>query len=133
MGEPRVRAFLLAFVLAWVAVPALAETKDPVTAGQAEYRRSCAVCHGEDGYGDGLLASGLKKSPDNLTLLAKQNGGVFPFLKVIAVIDGRIEVLYHGRREMPLWGDRFSRRDNPTVAKARILDLTLYLESIQTK
>jgi mono/diheme cytochrome c family protein len=133
MGKSQLRSFLLALAFAWVAVPAFAAPKDPVAAGRTEYRRSCAVCHGEEGFGDGLLASGLRKQPSNLTLLVKQNGGVFPFLRVIQVIDGRIEVLFHGRREMPLWGDRFSRRDSPTVAKARILDLTLFLESIQVK
>lgn len=38
----------------------------------------------------------------NLTLLAKNNGGVFPMLGVLQVIDGRSGVRAHGG-VMPLW------------------------------
>lgn len=110
-----------------------AENLDPVFAGRAEFLHSCAVCHGKDGLGMGPLAALLRKMPSNLTLLAKNNGGAFPFLRVIEAIDGRREVLYHGPREMPVWGERFSRKADRTVAQARILDLTLFLQSLQVK
>jgi len=78
------------------------ETSD---AGKREYDSKCADCHGPGGKGDGPQASILPKQPANLTLLAKKNGGVFPALRVHEIIDGRLEVMSHGPRTMPVWGD----------------------------
>ena len=110
-----------------------AAPSDPVALGKAEFLHSCAVCHGNDGQGGGPMATGLKKPPSNLTLLSKKNGGSFPFLRVMEAIDGRMQVFYHGPREMPVWGERYSREANPNVAQARILDLMLFLQTIQIK
>ncbi|MBV8357584.1 MAG: hypothetical protein JO189_06555, partial [Deltaproteobacteria bacterium] len=59
-----------------------------VTTPQLDFRRYCAQCHGMDGTGDGPVAPALKKKPANLTLLSKNNGGVFPEKEVRDFIDG---------------------------------------------
>jgi Cytochrome c len=75
----------------FIAVPAavLAQQTAP---GADEFRNSCAVCHGEDGRGDGPLAKVLTVKPADLTQIAKRNDGVFPVEKVSETIDGRQQV-----------------------------------------
>lgn len=114
--------------------------------GKREFENSCALCHGKDGKGTGAIVDLLKKSPSDLTVLAKKNNGVFPFARVYAVIDGREAVKGHGDRDMPAWGDRYSSdteraaeyyRDVPydaeMYARSRILALIDYLNRIQVK
>ncbi len=110
--------------------------------GSNEYRVSCASCHGIGGKGDGNMAQFLTPKPSNLTMLAKKAGdGVYPFLRVFQVVDGRSEVSGHGDRAMPVWGDRYSleaaKKYGPfggeTATRARVLELVYYLQSIQAK
>lgn len=114
--------------------------------GKREFENSCALCHGKDGKGTGAINDLLKKAPTDLTTLAKKNGGVFPFERVYAMIDGRAMIRAHGDRDMPAWGDRYSAdtekaaeyyRDVPYDAemftRARILALIDYLNRIQVK
>lgn len=121
-----------------------AETK---SMGQYEYENSCAACHGASGTGGGpsarFLSAGV--APD-LTVLQKNNGGVFPADRVYGIIDGSGEGrnLIHGSSEMPMWGDRYMRRTEDTqggdpftpeereeYVKTRIQALVDYLASIQ--
>jgi cytochrome c553 len=37
------------------------------TAGQALYKKQCAMCHGDKGKGDGIAAASLAKAPANHT------------------------------------------------------------------
>lgn len=106
--------------------------------GATLYAQSCAACHGATGLGDGDMANVVTIPAPNLTLLAKNNDGVFPMLKVIHVIDGRTGMRAHGGA-MPLWGQVFSEEAATTSGlygsvvetRGRILSLALYLESIQ--
>jgi mono/diheme cytochrome c family protein len=116
---------------------------DKLDIGKSEYHASCAVCHGLSGKGDdGPLKSLLARPVPNLTLLAKNNNGVFPFDRVYQIIDGRQEVKAHGPREMPVWGrafntqcsiyfDNYPPQDNESAARSRILALTDYLYRLQ--
>ena len=118
----------------------------PADSGKKEYLNSCASCHGATGKGDGPNAKDLRHRPLDLTKLAKANGGEFPLVRVFNVIDGRIEVVIHGPREMPIWGDVF-RRDltsrmprgymSPEMADAmgyiRILEVIEYIMTLQGK
>ncbi|MEL6337835.1 MAG: c-type cytochrome, partial [Pseudomonadota bacterium] len=109
----------------------------------AEFTERCAVCHGTGGKGDGPLASILRIESTDLTQLAAQNEGSFPFERVYRVIDGRAEVAAHGPRTMPVWGHDYKaitnaersiyERNRPTedIVAERILALTRYLETIQ--
>src|SRR5438105_4066315 len=56
--------------------------------GAEMYMTYCAVCHGKDGKGDGPAASALKTPPTDLTMLAKNDGGKYPSMKVSAAIRG---------------------------------------------
>jgi mono/diheme cytochrome c family protein len=106
-----------------------------VDSGYERFIDSCAFCHGVDGRGEGEAAAMLSKQPANLTQLAKNNGGKFPLAEVYAAIDGRDMPKSHGMREMPVWGDLWSKSVPPEYAefyvRARILELVLFLDSIQ--
>ena len=72
--------------------------------GRSLYRLGCAVCHGLDGKGKGPLSGQLKAAPADLTVLAKNNHGIFSISSVYEIIDGRKVIAAHGTREMPIWG-----------------------------
>jgi|OpeIllAssembly_1097287.scaffolds.fasta_scaffold221775_2 mono/diheme cytochrome c family protein len=125
---------------------AAADKKLKADLGKREYENSCALCHGKDGKGTGAINDLLKKSPTDLTTLAKRNKGVFPFDRLYAVIDGREIIRGHGDRDMPAWGDRYSSDsvkaaeyymdapyDAEMFARSRILSLIDYLNRIQVK
>ncbi|MDO8844097.1 cytochrome c [Methylicorpusculum sp.] len=111
--------------------------------GKNEYNSACAVCHGLTGKGDdGPLKSLLARPVPNLTVLAKNNNGIFPFDRVFQIIDGRQEVKAHGPREMPIWGNAFNNQsslyfdnyppqDSESAARSRILALTEYVYRLQ--
>jgi mono/diheme cytochrome c family protein len=117
-----------------------------VDIGEREYALSCAVCHGDAGKGDGPIVALLKKMPTDLTMIQKNNGGVFPFDRLYAVIDGREIVAAHGPREMAVWGSEF-RRDAAELShgfplsllnaesfvRGRIVALIGYIYTLQAK
>lgn len=107
----------------------------------SEFVNSCSSCHGVDGKGAGFLVRLFRDvDPGDLTQLAAQNDGKFPFDDVFQVIDGRADIAAHGDRKMPVWGDRYWEEAmtdfgpdewNQQRARTRILELVYYLESIQ--
>jgi mono/diheme cytochrome c family protein len=113
--------------------------------GKSEYQSSCGACHGDNGKGKGPTSAQLTVPPPDLTVLAKKNNGVFPFLSVYEVIDGRRVFIAHGTRDMPVWGWRFSPAqieqslqyyfpiDPEYVVRMRILAIIDYLNRIQEK
>jgi mono/diheme cytochrome c family protein len=101
--------------------------------GKMDYESSCAACHGENGKGDGAVKVELKTKPTDLTLLANNNGGVFPTDVLYQIIDGRRTVRAHGTFEMPVWGFEFQRSGSDDVTRNRILAIVAYLRSIQLK
>ena len=124
--------------------------QQPLDVGRLEYQASCAACHGADGKGTGPVAAALTTKPADLTMLAKQNNGVFPFGRIYDTIDGRPELKSHGTRDMPIWGFRFSPApipgkspqapyfldplyDREPVIRSRILAVIDYLYRIQEK
>jgi len=50
-----------------------------IDVGRTEYLSSCAACHGTDAKGSGPVSKELKTPPADLTILAKNNNGVFPY------------------------------------------------------
>ena len=121
-------------------------------AGKAEFQSSCASCHGADARGKGPVSSHLKTSPADLTILAKNNNGVFPTNAVYETIYGSKTIPAHGTREMPIWGERFNpivnlphyvdsyywqkagpQQSPEVVVRTRILAVIDYLNRIQQK
>ncbi len=115
------------------------EIDELVIEGEKEFQQRCALCHGEDAKGDGPYSFALVFKPADLTQLLIKNDGVFPFIEIYLVIDGREIVKSHGTRLMPIWGDRYSEETwsvvSPqyakTLVRGRIFELLLYLYYIQ--
>jgi len=118
--------------------------------GKAEFQSSCASCHGTDAKGNGPVSVQLKTPPPDLTVLAKQNNGVFPTDAVYDTIYGSKPIPAHGTREMPIWGYLFIPMANyphtidpsywkmfgpepssEAVVRTRILAVVDYLSHIQ--
>ena len=98
------------------------------------YRAHCAVCHGADGKGGGVLAPALKAKPTDLTILARNNGGRFPADHVRKSISGDEISVSHGSREMPVWGPIFHQiEEDQDFGNVRLQNLAKYIESIQQK
>lgn len=123
-------------VLAATAVLAQ-EAEQEFAVGKEEYLTACAACHGEAADGSGQIATMFKQRVPDLTSIAERNDGVFPLLRVIQVIDGRAVIRGHGN-PMPVFGNRYRAEASGTAAmgaealtRGRILELALYLQSIQ--
>ena len=123
--------------------------------GKADFVNYCASCHGIDGTGNGPLAPTLKIPASDLTVISKKNGGHFPYTMIRKTIESRELGLAraHGPREMPVWGPVFSQEPEGPVpggasggfygvsaaqcvnlaAKAKIMNIVDYIESIQKK
>jgi len=107
--------------------------------GSDEFQISCAVCHGVDGRGNGNMAQFLNVKPADLTVLKKNSGGEYPFMRIFHTIDGRAVIAGHGERAMPVWGDRYKRETisgygsfgDEGAVRGRILELVYYIQSIQ--
>jgi hypothetical protein len=141
---------LIGATLAFAPGTALAEDGDP---GKMEYMSNCATCHGLSGKGDGPWpylkflknVEYVPPSLPDLTVLAKNNDGIFPSNRVYEVIDGRAEVRAHGPRLMPIWGVEYSKEaaeyyrsvfrvnDAEAFVSKRIGSLVAYIQSIQGK
>lgn len=110
--------------------------------GKREFESNCASCHGVNGKGNGPITDLLKKSPPDLTMLAKNNGGVFPMERLYKVIEGG-DVAAHGTRDMPVWGRDYRIQaaehymdapyDPEAYVRARILALLEYINRLQAK
>jgi cbb3-type cytochrome c oxidase subunit III len=104
--------------------------------GRDLYEFYCAGCHGRDGRGAGPTAPALHVDPPDLTQIALRNGGVFPRLRIEAIVDGRVDppLASHGTREMPVWGPIFSGLDgNGAANRVRIENIVRYLETFQAR
>lgn len=137
MRHPLLSSVVAGALILLTASTAAAQDMEVILGGEIEYQNSCAVCHGVDAKGQGLLSRFLTVRPADLTLLSKKNSGTFPFWQTYRTIDGRETVPPHGTREMPVWGDRFRNQaggnDSASRAQAagRILALVFYLQYIQ--
>lgn len=131
--------WLVAPILLAIALPSASAIAEDVI-GADEYRISCQVCHGEKGRGDGPMAKVLTVKPSDLTQISKNNGGTFPLLKIMHIIDGRPLIAAHGDgREMPIWGARYKAEQGgkygpyggEMAVRARVLELVFYVQSLQ--
>jgi len=92
------------------------------------------------------MAKALKNPLPDLTKLSQNNKGVFPASRIYDVIDGRIEVMNHGRRDMPVWGDVYaseltarlprnslSKETVDAMVRVRILTVVEYISTLQDR
>ena len=127
----------LIFLLALPSGLATAQQAEVIAGGELEYQNACAVCHGGDARGNGIMSPYLTAKPANLRRLTLTPGGSFPFWQVYRKIDGQLEIRSHGTRDMPIWGDRFRAqaggdgKSGRTQAAGRILSLVFYLQHLQ--
>lgn len=123
----------LPFIIVLLAPSVTAQPGDPLelAEGEALYLRHCAACHGRDGTGGGPVSPWLIRKPADLTTIAALNEGVFPKERVWQVIDGRADVAAHGLRDMPVWGERFGRQNNPEAGRDEIDALVDYITTLQ--
>jgi hypothetical protein len=106
--------------------------------GDEVFRNLCAACHGAGGKGDGPAVSALETAVPDLTVLAVDNGGVFPRKYVENVIFGRFRDESKGKSRMPYWGEHFlylrtgvSGIPRKSFAWERTRTLATYVESLQ--
>jgi mono/diheme cytochrome c family protein len=143
--RPVHRAWAQAFTLTIATIgSATAVYAQTTEFGEHEYHRSCAACHGRSGKGDGPVSKVLKIAPSDLTRLSGSNKGVFPVSRVYDAIDGKAEVLAHGERDMPVWGETYKRElmypgstlspeVMASIVRGRILALIEYISTLQGK
>lgn len=79
------------------------------------------------------MASALNVAPADLTQLRRRDNGTFPMEKIEAMLISTREVAGpHGYEQMPVWGAFFVAVDGTLrSARARVANLTAYLESMQ--
>lgn len=103
--------------------------------GKGMYSSYCAPCHGVNGKGNTPIASSLKRTPPDLTMLSRNNHGVYPSEHVIGVIGHGTSTSGHDRAEMPDWAARLASIDHndKLATPLRISNLSKYLETLQSK
>jgi mono/diheme cytochrome c family protein len=139
------RRFLLLFALVFTVTSLGIAQEKPVkhapiqptspASGAEMYKAYCAVCHGQDGKGNGPAAAELKTKPADLSTLAKRHGGKFPEDYVASVLRFGVKAPAHGSSDMPTWGPLFSVVSGYSQAQVdmRISNLIRYIKSLQEK
>ena len=111
---------------------------ETIAQGRADFNKHCAPCHSENAKGNGpevKVIPGIK--PKDLTRIAAQNGGVFPYQEVEDTIDGRKTIPGHQRFDMPFWGVNFQQpgqeftTSSEAKAKTRIDAIVYYIATLQ--
>jgi len=71
------------------------------------YARFCASCHGVSGAGDGPVVEALAVHVPDLREISVRGGNRFSRDWLYRIIDGRVSIVAHGTRAMPVWGTGF--------------------------
>jgi len=128
---------------ALIAVPVqfvLAQQGNDIEAGRVQFGDKCAVCHGETGKGDGVLALTLNQQPADLTRLSESYGGTFPESETFAKIWGREDEIIstHHMSEMPAFydapvfgHDKSFESNAGRLSPAQIKNIIAFLVTIQ--
>ena len=114
--------------------------QDDLKFGESAFMENCAGCHGEDASGYGPMTEILTVDVPDLTRLSDRNGGDFPWLRVVHMVDGRSGLPAHGG-PMPIFGNLLkgdtaaadAPDGTPILTSARVLEIVKYLETIQVE
>ncbi len=135
--------FVLAASIILGVVTSLSTVNADEPIGKREFLKNCAVCHGSDGKGNGPMVDFLNQAPSDLTQIRKRNKDQFPIQQVYDTVVDVERVRAHGKRDMPIWGERYAREmieregefgsttGGSSVTQARVLELAFYLATIQ--
>ena len=133
---------ILIFLILLISISKAYGQQSMLDYGKQDFDKHCSSCHGQIGEGSGWLSVFLTQEPPNLTLLAKQNGGILPFERLYNSVAGN-QIPIHGPSDMPAWGSTFRSEakeqtvgilyDPEAVAKTRILLLLEYINRLQRK
>jgi mono/diheme cytochrome c family protein len=108
---------------------------DQISEGRQLYLRNCAACHGVKADGNGPAAPALTTKASDLRFLSARYGDPLPQDQIARFIDGRADVVAHGPREMPIWGEKVweypEGQGNQRQVTPRVAALIAYLQSIQ--
>jgi len=144
-----VQGFIVRDIGLWQAIVAAALLSTTATVlaqakldlGKREFETKCAVCYGLDGKGTGPYAEQLRRPLPDLTLMARNNGGVFPVSRTYETIEGAGKG--HGTRDMPVWGLDYTVQaaealpempyNQAVYVRTRIMSLLEYLNQLQVK
>lgn len=137
------RKWLALAMLGWALHAAsLAQTPARPDLGKREFETRCASCHGLNGKGNGPIADLLRRSPPDLTQLARRNAGILPMDRLYESIMGDA-VLAHGSRDMPVWGMVYRGDaaayygevpyDADGYVRSRVLSLLEYIARLQAR
>ncbi len=134
------KSFWIAVATLLIGLPVMARTS-AARSGHEDYDAYCAECHGADGKGNGpgTRVLSMDPPPPDLTKIARNNGGKFPFDEVVAIIDGRKDVPSHERIQMPFLGVTLQQPgkeytpESDVEVKRRIEAMARYVESLQQK
>ncbi len=141
--NPSTVLLLASLALACSAGPSASGSSDPAERverqryGERLFGAYCAACHGADAHGEGPAAAALATPPADLTWIAARRGGRFDAAEVAAYIDGRNELVAHGRGDMPVWGRLWDDRNQELAADETLLSppmifaIVSWLRSIQ--
>ena len=138
MSSPRASAQDEDYLATPTPAPWQSPSAEMVAQGRADFNQHCAPCHSESGKGNGpelKVIPGIK--PKDLTTIAAQNGGVFPYRDVEDTIDGRKIVPSHKRFDMPFWGVNFQQQgqeftsESEAKARKRIDAIVDYIATLQ--
>jgi mono/diheme cytochrome c family protein len=134
----RAAAVAACVAAATLATAGAARAQDAAIGAQL-FAEACAVCHGAEARGNGLMAPVLTVVPPDLTRLGE--GGRFPVLDVVRHIDGRERRPAHGG-DMPIFGRWFEgdgvdvaisgAGGQPMLVSRPIADLVAFLLTVQS-
>ena len=120
-------------------LPAAAQERVPdLDLGAQVYAEACASCHGPAAQGDGPMAGALAIPVPDLTGLSARNGGSFPWLTVVHMVDGRTGLRGHGG-PMPVFGALMkgdtvavdAPDGSPLIVSKRVLSVVDWLATVQ--
>jgi len=142
MNKNRCNALLLAVLGCALHMGSQAQTGTRPDPGKREFETRCASCHGVSGKGNGPVTDLLRRSPPDLTQLARGNGGILPMERLYQSVMGDT-VAAHGSRDMPVWGMVYRTDaasyygdvpyDADGYVRTRVLSLLEYIARLQAR